>query len=57
MVDSDGDGIPDVYEKLRGWDTAKHDSMEIERSGYTRLEEWANSLVNGRDVTGGENIS
>jgi hypothetical protein len=46
MEDSDGDGIPDWYERTRGWDWEKSDSMVIEESGYTRLEEWANTLVN-----------
>jgi hypothetical protein len=45
LIDSDGDGIPDWYEKMRGWDSQIRDSMVMEESGYTRLEEWANSLV------------
>jgi pectate lyase len=44
-LDSDGDGIPDEYELLRGWDIHNNDAMAIEESGYTRIEEWANSLV------------
>jgi hypothetical protein len=44
-LDTDGDGIPDVFEKRMGWDHERHDSMVIGKSGYTRLEEWANSLV------------
>jgi pectate lyase len=44
-VDSDGDGIPDEYELLRGWNIHKKDAMVLEESGYTRTEEWANSLL------------
>jgi hypothetical protein len=45
MPDADGDGIPDWYERLRGWDVDQDDAMVIEPSGYTRIEEYANSLV------------
>jgi hypothetical protein len=45
LIDSDGDGIPDFYETKKGWDAGLHDSMTIGNSGYTRLEEWANLLV------------
>jgi hypothetical protein len=45
VQDSDGDGIPDWYELYRGWDVHQHDSMVIESSGYTRIEEYANSLI------------
>jgi hypothetical protein len=45
MVDTDGDGVPDWYERVKGWDVNVKDSMVIEESGYTRLEEWANSLL------------
>jgi hypothetical protein len=48
LNDSDGDGIPDFFERMKGWDIFRADSMTIEESGYTRLEEWANSLVDGR---------
>lgn len=50
LTDSDGDGIPDFYERERGWDVEKHDSMVIGESGYSRLEEWAISLVDGREA-------
>jgi hypothetical protein len=45
MPDSDGDGIPDWYERYRGWDVGQDDAMVIEPSGYTRIEEYANSLI------------
>jgi hypothetical protein len=45
LRDQDGDGIPDYYELERGWDVERDDAMVIEPSGYTRLEEWANSLT------------
>lgn len=50
LVDSDGDGIPDFVERERGWDIEKHDSMTVGERGYTRLEEWANSLVDGSEL-------
>ncbi|KAF2670045.1 fibronectin [Microthyrium microscopicum] len=45
MADSDGDGIPDWYEIKMGWDVNGHDAMKIQDSGYTRIEEYANSLL------------
>lgn len=51
LVDSDGDGIPDYVERARGWDVEMHDSMTVGEAGYTRLEEWANSLVDGNKVS------
>lgn len=51
LVDSDGDGIPDFVERARGWDVETHDSMTIGETGYTRLEEWANSLVDGSNTS------
>ena len=44
-VDTDGDGIPDDVEKELGTDPNKHDSMELDSSGYAYVEVWANSLV------------
>ena len=43
-VDSHGDGIPDWFEEKMGCDVSWSDAV-VERSGYMRLEEWANSLV------------
>lgn len=51
LVDRDGDGIPDFVERARGWDVGMHDSMTVGERGYTRLEEWANSLVDGSDTS------
>jgi hypothetical protein len=48
LGDQDADGIPDYYERMRGWDIYSADSMIIEESGYTRIEEYANSLVEQR---------
>lgn len=47
LVDSDGDGIPDFFEMERGWNAELHDSTTVGEGGYTRLEEWANLLVDG----------
>jgi hypothetical protein len=43
--DSDGDGVPDWYERIKGWDWERRDSMVIGNRGWTRLEEWGNWLV------------
>ncbi|KAE8165133.1 putative pectate lyase C [Aspergillus tamarii] len=44
-TDTDGDGIPDDAEAELGTDPKIADSMELDASGYTYLEVWANSLV------------
>ncbi|KAB8277608.1 putative pectate lyase C [Aspergillus minisclerotigenes] len=44
-IDTDGDGIPDDAEAELGTDPNTADSMELDTSGYTFLEVWANSLV------------
>ena len=46
LLDTDGDGIPDVWERENGLnpDNAE-DGNEIAASGYTYLEEYMNSLV------------
>ena len=49
-VDTDGDGIPDDVEAELGTDPATDDSMELDASGYTYLEVWANSLVPSSNV-------
>ena len=44
--DSDGDGIPDVWEKSHGLNPKNPaDGRELAASGYTNLEEYMNSLV------------
>jgi hypothetical protein len=44
-TDTDGDGLPDEVEAELGTDPSVNDSMELDSSGYTYLEVWANSLV------------
>ncbi|RMZ36866.1 hypothetical protein AFCA_008221 [Aspergillus flavus] len=44
-IDTDGDGIPDDAEAELGTDPNTADSMELDTTGYTFLEVWANSLV------------
>ncbi|KAL5344072.1 pectin lyase fold/virulence factor [Aspergillus crustosus] len=46
-TDTDGDGIPDDAEAELGTDPNVADSLELHESGYTFLEVWANSLVEG----------
>jgi hypothetical protein len=45
LLDSDGDGMPDDWEKAHGSNPKVADGNEITKSGYTRLEEYLNSLV------------
>ena len=41
--DTDGDGMPDEWEKLRGLDPYKQDHNEdTDGNGYTNLEEFLN---------------
>lgn len=47
-VDTDGDGIPDEWERVYGLDPAKNDANEYtldSRKWYTNIEVYANSLV------------
>jgi len=45
-VDSDGDGIPDDWEKANGLNpNDASDAMKISSSGYVNLEVYVNSLV------------
>ncbi|KAF4467478.1 pectate lyase c [Fusarium albosuccineum] len=45
-TDSDGDGIPDDWEKKNGLNANDaSDAMEIASNGYTNLENYVNSLV------------
>ncbi|KAI8672948.1 putative pectate lyase C [Fusarium sp. Ph1] len=45
-TDSDGDGIPDEWEKKNGLNpNDKSDGMKIASNGYTNLENYVNSLV------------
>ncbi len=50
LVDSDGDGIPDLYEDLLGYDKFHfnpHDDADSD--GYTNIEEYINGLITGFD--------
>ncbi|KAF4978338.1 hypothetical protein FZEAL_5260 [Fusarium zealandicum] len=45
-TDSDGDGIPDSWEKANGLNANDaSDGMKIAKNGYTNLENYVNSLV------------
>ena len=44
--DSDGDGMPDAWERKHRFNPRKADSGgDRDRDGYTNLEEWLNSLI------------
>jgi hypothetical protein len=45
--DSDGDGMPDTWERRQGLNPANSadGNSDRDRDGYTELEEWLNSLV------------
>ncbi len=46
LVDTDGDGMPDEWEKANGLNPDNaDDGMEVTSSGYTNLEVYLNSLV------------
>ncbi len=44
-LDSDGDGMPDDWEKKIGLDPAKDDSAKVMPSGYTAIEMYLNELA------------
>ncbi len=44
-VDSDGDGMPDEWEKANGTDPTKNDAMVIAANGYANIENYINSLT------------
>jgi hypothetical protein len=50
-VDSDGDGLPDFWEKAAGSDPTKPDAAEPVASGYTRLDEYLNWLAGPHGTT------
>lgn len=43
-VDTDGDGMPDVWETANGTDPATDDAMTIAANGYANIENYINSL-------------
>ncbi len=49
-VDTDDDGIPDVWETKLGTDPNKDDALELAANGYTNIENYVNSItVDDRD--------
>jgi hypothetical protein len=45
-TDTDGDGMPDEWEKKKGLNPADaSDRNQIDKSGYTMLELWLNELA------------
>ena len=48
--DTDGDGMPDVWETANGTNPSKNDAMQIAANGYTNIENYINSItVDDRD--------
>ncbi len=43
-TDTDGDGMPDAWEKENGTDPAVNDAMTIAENGYTNIENYINSI-------------
>ncbi|PKP93819.1 MAG: pectate lyase [Alphaproteobacteria bacterium HGW-Alphaproteobacteria-16] len=49
QADSDGDGMPDVWERARGLDPASADgAADRDRDGFSNLEEYLNELAAGK---------
>lgn len=44
-ADSDGDGMPDTWEKVNGTDPQKDDAMIIANNGYANIENYINSIT------------
>ncbi|MDO5447684.1 MAG: DNRLRE domain-containing protein, partial [Prevotellaceae bacterium] len=44
-VDTDGDGMPDEWEKANGTDPSTDDAMAISTTGYTNIENYINSIT------------
>ena len=44
-ADSDGDGMPDAWEKANGTDPTKDDAMTIADNGYANIENYVNSIT------------
>lgn len=44
-VDSDNDGMPDVWEVANGTDPGKDDAMTVAANGYTNIENYINGIT------------
>ena len=51
LADSDGDGVPDGYERMLGFDHRTFDAHgDTDRDGYSNIEEYINGLITGFDI-------
>lgn len=44
IIDSDGDGMPDEWEKANGTNPNKDDACEVAANGYLNIENYINSI-------------
>jgi pectinesterase len=53
LVDTDGDGMPDFWERENGSDLSVDDSAAVSKSGYTLLENYLNDIATAAERAAG----